>query len=106
MQADRTSGVASTGARPNYAPENRSAGAGKFIAVAVFALLVLGALATLVVVMTRGRTQFANPDAGLARPPAEVAAPATEAPATEAPTNEATKAETPEAQPSVDGAAR
>ncbi|MFM1824354.1 MAG: hypothetical protein RI967_2620, partial [Planctomycetota bacterium] len=39
MQADRTSGVASTGARPNYAPENRSAGAGKFIAVAVFALL-------------------------------------------------------------------
>ena len=106
MQADRTSGVASTGARPNYAPENRSAGAGKFIAVAVFALLVLGALATLVVVMTRGRTQFANPDAGLARPPAEVAAPATEAPATETPTNEATKAETPEAQPTVAGAAR
>lgn len=42
--------------RPSFAPENRSRGAGRFIAVAVFALLLLGSLATLVVVMTRGRS--------------------------------------------------
>ena len=58
--------------RPDFAPENRSAGAGKIVAVSVFALLLLGALATLVVVLTRGRTKFADPDAGLARPPAEM----------------------------------
>jgi hypothetical protein len=43
-------------ARPDFAPENRSRGAGKFIAVSVFALLLLGGLATLAVVMTRGRS--------------------------------------------------
>ena len=42
--------------RPDFAPENRSRGAGRFIAVSVFALLLLGGLATLVVVMTRGRS--------------------------------------------------
>ena len=42
--------------RPDFAPENRSRGAGRFIPVSVFALLLLGGLATLVVVMTRGRS--------------------------------------------------
>jgi hypothetical protein len=64
--------------RPDYAPENRSARAGKIVAVSVFVLLLLGGLATLLVVLTRGRTEFANPDAGLARPPAAAAAPGAE----------------------------
>lgn len=42
--------------RPDFAPENRSRGAGRFLAVTVFALLLLGGLATLAVVMTRGRS--------------------------------------------------
>ena len=40
--------------RPDFAPENRSPNAGKFIAVLVFALLLAGAAASLVVVLTRG----------------------------------------------------
>ena len=40
--------------RPDFAPENRSPNAGKFIAVLVFALLLAGAVASLVVVLTRG----------------------------------------------------
>ena len=48
-------------ARPDYAPENRSNKAGKLVAVAVFALLLLGGLATLVVVMTRGSSGITPP---------------------------------------------
>lgn len=40
--------------RPDFAPENRSPNAGKFVAVLVFALLLAGAIASLVVVLTRG----------------------------------------------------
>ncbi|MDI9402838.1 MAG: hypothetical protein QM516_03095 [Limnohabitans sp.] len=47
--------------RPHYAPENRSPNAGKFIAVAVFALLILGGMATLVVVLTRGSSGITPP---------------------------------------------
>ncbi|MEY3020853.1 MAG: hypothetical protein RIS86_49 [Planctomycetota bacterium] len=42
--------------RPDFAPENRSRGAGRLIAVSVFALLLIGAAATLVVVLNRGRS--------------------------------------------------
>jgi hypothetical protein len=48
-------------ARPEYSPENRSPNAGKFIAVATLVLLVLGALATLAVVLTRGRSGIETP---------------------------------------------
>lgn len=51
--------------RPDFAPENRSQSAGKFVAIAVFALLMLGGLATLVVVMTRGNS-------GITPPPAKI----------------------------------
>ena len=51
--------------RPDFAPENRSSSAGKIVAVAVFALLLLGGLATLVVVLTRGSS-------GIVPPPQEI----------------------------------
>ncbi|MEY5061697.1 MAG: hypothetical protein RIS45_1618 [Planctomycetota bacterium] len=47
--------------RPDFAPENRSQNAGKVVAIAVFALLLLGGLATLVVVMTRGSSGITPP---------------------------------------------
>lgn len=47
--------------RPDFAPENRSSNAGKAVAVAVFALLILGGLATLVVVLTRGSSGITPP---------------------------------------------
>lgn len=47
--------------RPDFAPENRSQNAGKIVAIAVFALLLLGGLATLVVVMTRGSSGITPP---------------------------------------------
>lgn len=47
--------------RPDYAPENRSPNGGKFVAIGVFALLVIGGLATLVVVLTRGRSGIVPP---------------------------------------------
>ena len=47
--------------RPDFAPENRSNRAGKLVAVTVFALLLLGGLATLVVVMTRGSSGIVPP---------------------------------------------
>ena len=47
--------------RPDFAPENRSSSAGKLVAVAVFALLVIGGLATLVVVLTRGSSGITPP---------------------------------------------
>lgn len=48
-------------ARPDFAPENRSSSAGKLVAIAVFALLVAGGLATLVVVLTRGSSGITPP---------------------------------------------
>lgn len=51
--------------RPDFAPENRSSSAGKLVAVSVFALLILGGLATLVVVLTRGSS-------GITPPPQEI----------------------------------
>ena len=59
--------------RPDYSPENRSQRAGKFIAIATLAMLVFGALATLAVVLTRGRSgiqtppQIINPSTGYGR---------------------------------------
>ena len=47
--------------RPDFAPENRSSSAGKLVAVSVFALLILGGLATLVVVLTRGSSGITPP---------------------------------------------
>jgi hypothetical protein len=47
--------------RPDFAPENRSRNAGKFAAILVVAVLVLGALASLVVVMTRGSSGITPP---------------------------------------------
>jgi hypothetical protein len=47
--------------RPDYAPENRSNSAGKFAAIAIVSLLVLGALASLVVVLTRGSSGITPP---------------------------------------------
>lgn len=47
--------------RPDFAPENRSATAGKTIAIVVLALLVFGGLATLVVVLTRGSSGITPP---------------------------------------------
>ena len=47
--------------RPDFAPENRSQNAGKIVTIAVFALLLLGGLATLVVVMTRGSSGITPP---------------------------------------------
>lgn len=48
-------------ARPEYSPENRSAKAGKFIAIATLALLILGTLATVLVVLNRGRSGIDTP---------------------------------------------
>ena len=59
--------------RPDFAPENRSQNAGKFVAIAVFALLLLGGLATLVVVMTRGSSGITPPAQKI--PPSRDAAP-------------------------------
>jgi len=53
--------VSNAPARPDYAPENRSKNAGKIVAISVFALLLLGGLATLVVVMTRGSSGITPP---------------------------------------------
>jgi hypothetical protein len=71
--------------RPDYSPENRSQRAGKVIAIVTLAMLILGGLATLAVVLTRGRSgiqtppQIINPSAGYGRggeaPPAATAAP-------------------------------
>jgi hypothetical protein len=71
--------------RPDYSPENRSQRAGRIIAIATLAMLVFGALATLAVVLTRGRSgiqtppQIINPSPGYGRggeaAPAESAAP-------------------------------
>ncbi|MCE2885611.1 MAG: hypothetical protein LW806_12030 [Planctomycetaceae bacterium] len=47
--------------RPHYAPENRSPNGGKFLAIGTFALLLLGGLATLVVVLTRGSSGITPP---------------------------------------------
>jgi hypothetical protein len=47
--------------RPEYSPENRSPNAGKFIAVATLTLLILGALATLLVVLNRGSSGIQTP---------------------------------------------
>jgi hypothetical protein len=47
--------------RPTYAPENRSANAGKLVAIIVFTLLLLGAVASLVVVLTRGSSGIVPP---------------------------------------------
>ena len=52
MQAER---------RPEYSPENRSPKVGKFIAVATLAMLVLGTLATIAVVLNRGRSGIQTP---------------------------------------------
>ncbi len=51
--------------RPHYAPENRSPNGGKILAIGTFALLLLGGLATLVVVLTRGSS-------GITPPPQEI----------------------------------
>jgi len=48
-------------ARPDFAPENRSSKAGKAVAIAVVATLLLGGLATLVVVLTRGSSGITPP---------------------------------------------
>lgn len=48
-------------ARPAYSPENRSPNAGKAIAIATLVLLVIGALATLLVVLNRGRSGIETP---------------------------------------------
>ena len=57
--------MSGTDPRPHYAPENRSKNGGKLVAIGVFALLLLGGLATLVVVMTRGSS-------GIVPPPAKI----------------------------------
>jgi hypothetical protein len=74
--------------RPSYAPENRSARAGRILAVGTFAALLLGALATLLVVLTRGssgiqtppqiidsRTGYRSSDAPPSQPPSEPSPP-------------------------------
>jgi hypothetical protein len=48
-------------ARPEYSPENRSSSAGKIIAIATLTLLILGSLATLLVVLNRGRSGIDTP---------------------------------------------
>jgi hypothetical protein len=53
--------MSGTDPRPHYAPENRSKNGGKFVAIGVFALLLLGGLATLVVVLTRGSSGIVPP---------------------------------------------
>lgn len=47
--------------RPSYAPENRSERAGRILAIGTFAALLLGALATLLVVLTRGSSGIQTP---------------------------------------------
>jgi len=47
--------------RPSYAPENRSERAGRVLAVGTFVALLLGALATLLVVLTRGSSGIQTP---------------------------------------------
>lgn len=47
--------------RPDFAPENRSPNAGKFVVIAVVALLVLGVLASVAVVLTRGSSGITPP---------------------------------------------
>jgi hypothetical protein len=49
--------------RPSYAPENRSPNAGKFVAIAVFTLLLLGTFASIIVVLTRGSSGIVPADA-------------------------------------------
>ncbi|MFZ9880432.1 MAG: hypothetical protein ACO3QC_03415 [Phycisphaerales bacterium] len=62
--------------RPSFAPENRSSKAGKIVAVAVFALLLLGGLATLIVVLNRGSAGIVQPLKGEpGGPPADQAGP-------------------------------
>lgn len=84
--------------RPDFAPENRSSRAGKLVAISVVAILLLGTLATLVVVMRRGSSGFVPParesgaypfDRSGGKSPADDGAPATEtapSPAPAAPT--------------------
>jgi len=73
--------------RPEYSPENRSPNAGKFIAVATLTLLILGALATLLVVLNRGRSgidtppQIIDPASGYDRSGVGATPPAADAPA-------------------------
>jgi hypothetical protein len=58
---DRTRETDAARERPSYAPENRSARAGKILAVGTFVALLLGGLATLLVVLTRGRSGIDTP---------------------------------------------
>lgn len=55
--------------RPDFAPENRSSRAGKIVAISVFALLLLGGLATLLVVLNRGSSGFVPPVPGYGQEP-------------------------------------
>lgn len=61
MADDRTAEPAAARERPSYAPENRSERAGRILAVGTFAALLLGALATLLVVLNRGRSGIDTP---------------------------------------------
>jgi len=47
--------------RPSYAPENRSPNGGKILAIGTFVLLLLGGLATLIVVLMRGSSGITPP---------------------------------------------
>ncbi|MFM7260310.1 MAG: hypothetical protein ACKO3W_06865 [bacterium] len=53
--------MTSSSPRPDYAPENRSPNGGKFLAIGTFVLLLLGGLATLVIVLTRGSSGIVPP---------------------------------------------
>lgn len=85
--------------RPDYAPENRSPNGGKFVAIGVFALLLVGGLATLIVVLTRGSSGIVPPPQVI--PSArDVVAPETDAAAPSA--NETNVAPATESAPSAE----
>jgi hypothetical protein len=85
--------------RPDYAPENRSKNGGKFVAIGVFALLLVGGLATLIVVLTRGNSGIVPPPQVI--PSArDVVAPETNAAAPNAGETDAVPSTVPSTEPS------
>lgn len=87
--------------RPDYAPENRSKNGGKFVAIGVFALLLVGGLATLIVVLTRGNSGIVPPPQVI--PSArDVVAPETNAAAPNAGETDAVPSTAPSTEPSTE----